>query len=708
MRSSSSSGQFGDKLIPKIVAAVVQGHIATKKGLADTEHELRTRIAKSVADVIGEELAEVMQPLVSEVLKTSKLPDHIQKILKDTASGEQQYKAVAGMLLGYSGVPGVLGSVMNNEFAPVVRRLLSANPLIDPPWQNIISMVNRGQQDLETARGQVAGQGINADWIDALLALDQSIPDVATLHEWLRRSLMSETDARGWLTRNGIPGSVQNLYIDLVRELLSPADAALAILRGDATQKYGYEIANAAGLTNADFDILVANTGEPPGLEQLLEAYRRKFIDKATLEKGIRQSRVRDEWIPTVEQLRYAPLSVADAIQAYIQGYITDAQLKNYAEQNGLEPTDLQPAVLAAGEPLSRTEMMDLWRRGFVTENDVKNAIKQSRVKDSYVDWAVLLKDQPMSTADAIESYVQGYLTYNDMKAIAEQNGLREQDIEPLSLTAGDPLSKTEMLRLLNRGLVTEDQVKDALRQSRLKDSYIDMAVELRTTLPALYEVRMLLTDGAITATQGTKLLLESGYAPDIVKSIVTSLTGGTVTATKTLTEGMLTQLYMEGELSAEEYTKELVAIGYTQTAAEEIETLNDWKLAISQRNAVISKIRSQYISRKITQQQASADLDALQISATMRDRLFDDWNIEASTVVRQLTPAQIVDAWQLNLLEPNDDAANTQLALDYLVSLGYSSTDAIRLLEIKIKGQLGGTNGTSAVSSKEGSGSKG
>jgi SOS response regulatory protein OraA/RecX len=701
MRSYDKDRQFGDKLIPKLQTAVVEAIVHARKNMLHTERDIRLVATKAIADVIGDELAEIMAPLTAEALADSKLPDDVKDLLTKISSGDNQYQAIAGAAFGMSGVPGLLGQATSNAFAPLLRRLLSADPLLDPPWQVIIDMVARNIQDAETARGQITGQGIAPQWFDDLILQAQSLPDVPTLLEWLRRSLMDESTARGWMGRQSIPEQLWNTYIDLARVPLSPADAALALLRGDADEKYAQQIANWAGITDDDFAILVGNTGEPPGLMQLLEAYRRGFIDKATLERGIRQSRIRDEWIPTIEALRYEPLSTADAIEAGIQGYITKDEAKAYSQQNGLEPADFNAAWLAAGEPLSRTEMMQLWRRGFVTEQDVKNAIAQSRTKDAYIDWAVLLKDVPMSTADAVEAYVQGYLTRDKTVAIIEENGLRTEDIDPLILTAGEPLSKTEMLTLLRRGKVTADDVKAALRESRLKDAYIDDALLLETQLPSLYEIRALLTDGALTAEQGTQLLLEQGYSADIVKAIVTSLTGGTAAATKTLTESMLTDLYLERELNAAEYIKELIAIGYTQETAEELQELADMRSSITARNAVISRIRAQYISRRITQQAASAELDALQISANMRDQLFDDWNIELETLVRQLTPAQVVDAWQMNLLSQDDPAANTQLALGYLTNLGYSGGDAITLLEIKNKGPLGTTNATSKVSPK-------
>jgi len=699
MPSSKGERQFGDKLIPKLQSAIVEAVIGSKRGLLDTEHTLKVTAAKAIADIIGEELAELTQPLTDKVLDEANLPDEIKEIVRKMASGENQFQAIAGWAVGATGVTGLLSSVMNNAFAPELRRILSAAPQLDVPWQMIAAMVVRGLQSQSLAYGQIGGQGINENWLAPIYQLNQAIPDVATLLEWMRRGLMSEQEAEGWLLRNALPTDLNQLYIDLVRTYLSPSDMALAVLRGDTTQQYAEQIANVAGLTDNDFNILLLNTGEPPGPEQLMEAFRRGIINQETFDLGIRQSRIRDQWLPVMEALRYSPLSVADAIEAAVKGYITQEQAQSYAAQNGLNPDDFETAYESAGEPLSRTEMTDLWRRGYVTEQDVAAAIQQSRVKDSYVQWALLLKDAPMSTADAIEAYVQGYLTQQQATQIAQMNGLREQDIDPLMLTAGEPLPKEEMLKLWNRGAVTQEQVEDALRQSRLKDSYINTALELAVQLPALYEVRTLLADGSLTAAQATTLLLEQGYQADIVKSIVAGASGQTLAATKTLTAAQLSTLYQEQELSAAEYVDELVALGYSQAEAELYETMEAQKWSITARNHVITKIRSQYTGHKITAQQASAQLDALQVSAAMRDQLLEFWNLELESAVKLLSEAQIVDLWQLGLMEPKDTAANTQLALTYLENLGYSNTDAIRLLELKVKGPLGSQSQKPAAS---------
>jgi hypothetical protein len=701
MLSSKGKAEFGDKLMPKIQSAIAESVIQTHKGLLGSKHQLLVHGFQELIDRAGHEIAGLWRPLIQPLIDdpNSKMADEMREFLGSIISGDDQWQAIGGALnaISQSG----LSMSISNAIAPVTYRLNALGPNLNADPGTYAQAVARGLASLNTGQGVAYENGLGGGNFDMMVELAQTLPDVTTLIEWIRRGYTNTANMKAWLTRIGIPPTLQDNYVNLTRALLSPQDMALAVLRGDTTQAYANEIAEANGINLTDFGILQLNTGEPPGLMQLLEAYRREFINQATLEKGIRQSRVRNEWIPVIEQLRYEPLSTADAIEAAVQGYITAAQAKSYAQQNGLDPNDFETALLAAGEPLSRTEMMQLWRRGYVNEQDVKNAIAQSRTKDAYIDWAVLLKSAPMSTADAIEAYVQGYLTLANATAIAEMNGLRSEDVTPLINTAGEPLSKTEMLTLLRRGVATKTQVENALRQSRLKDAYIPLALELSTQLPSLYEVRALLSSGAITAEQGTTLLLEEGYSPDIVKAIVTSLTGGASAQVKVITEAQITSLYLEEEITAAEYLTELEAIGYNQAEAELIQEVNDWKASITARNQVIAKIKAQYIARHLTVNVASAELDAVQISAAMRDRLLNDWNIEKALTIKLLSESQVANLWKMKLFSPNDPAANTQDALNYFENLGYSSTDALRLLELENKGPLDGTAKTQPVSSK-------
>lgn len=687
-----SERKHGDKLMPRIIDSVVRSVIATKVGLMDADHKVRVMATKSSADIIGHELAELMQPFLSPLIEEGKLPDPVHEVISKIASGEQQYQAIAGMAFGLSGVPNVLSTIMGNYLAPLSRLYVAAAPSLAPDTSTIAGLFARGLISEEDYQYNLNAQGLSNYWAEALQWAAYSWPDFTTLQSMVNRQLISQDEADKIMRIAGIPEGLAAPFRELVTNVLSPADAALAVLRSDMTLEQGRKVAHQNGITDADFDTIMSNTGEPPGAQELMQALRRDLIDEATFKAGIRQSRIRNQWVNTMLELRYSPLSTADAVNAHVEGYMPESEVKAVADQNGLEPEAYKTLILAAGDPLSYTDMMRLWRYGKATRDDVTAALKRGRLKDDYIDFALALKDEPMSTADAIEASVQGYMSKDDARVIAGKNGLTADDFDALWLTAGSPLSKTEMITLWRRGEVTEEQVKDAMRQSRMKDSYVDLAVKLKEQLPALYMVNDLLGTGGLSAAEGTRLLLQQGYGEDIVKRIVAYATGKKTSKVKQLTESMYADLYMEQAITAEQFDQDLLSLGYTKAETELIREVYDQRIAVGARNATLSNIRTAYVTRRISEGSAQTELNQIGIPAAMVTRLIDDWDIEVKNDVKILTAAQVVDAWQLKLFDADNPQDNAQAALEYLSNLGYSTNDAVMLLEIKNKGTLGGT----------------
>src|SRR5258707_1600793 len=199
-------------------------------------------------------------------------------------------------------------------------------------------------------------------------------PSIADALDLLRRGKISHTQFNLCLERNAVPPQFIGPLGD-TREVPLPADlAALAVLRSVITKAEGEKIAALTGVSKADFAIMIEDTGEPPGLEQLEEAYRRNIIDKARLHRGILQSRIRNEWIDVIDALRFAPMSVADAVNAVVQNHLPASAAAAIAEANGLQPGAVDTLIQSAGSPLSPTELEDPYKPG-----EIEKATKEQK-----------------------------------------------------------------------------------------------------------------------------------------------------------------------------------------------------------------------------------------------------------------------------------------------------------------------------------------
>ena len=586
MRFSSNPNDIGTKLGPKLVKLISETVVATKLRLLDTEHRARVHSMQTIIDRAGHEVADLYRPIFEQALSEQELPDYIKEQHAKVMSGHHQWQAIAGVAFGASGTPNALATIIGNFLAPGVRFAVAKDPQLAPSPETMASLGAKGTFPLPEVFDLSAGAGYSRDIVQALMDAASAWPDTVTSIELMRRHVITEAEAVTYLRRNGVPANTVPQLLALQHQILSPADLADMTVRGVKTEAEAAIVAAQSGYSAADFHDLALINGEPPGLMQMLEGYRRGFIDQATLQHGIRQSRYRDEWIPLIEKLRYEPMSVADAVNAAVQNHISAAEAAQIADFNGLEP-------------------------------------------------------------GAVDILLQ---------------------------TAGEPLSRTEMSELVNRGEATEAQFIQAMRESRVKDKYIPLAFALRRKLIPPREIHTALTSGAIDHQTAIRKLEDYGY--DAADAEISVKTGSAVKMhqhKENITTAVLAA-YEEWLIPRADALRLIEQMGYEKSEAEFAIQGADFRQSARIVSHAVNSVHSHYVSRRITRQTASNDLDALGIPAQNRDYLLKMWDIELSANVKTLSEAQVVKAVHKDLITPADGTAR-------LMAMGYDEIDAGLLL---------------------------
>jgi len=413
----------GHKIGPRIAVIVSQAIVATHHKLIGAKHKLAMIIFRAISDEISEEVDHTLGPILRDMKAQYGEDGPMASFLDFMASGHGQWKAIVGTAASASGILSSVALILNNELYPAVYQAIASNPHSVPDQATAAQMGASGVLNQNDAAFAIAKNGYDRGWADAMIELERQYPQTADALDLRRRGLISDADLDLALQRSGLPtnwiGAVRGLLVNPI----SPADAALAVLRNNMTLADAQRISEEWGITPQSLDILIGNTGEPLGLEQLLEAKRRGFIDDATLVRGILQSRVRDEWISTAEKLAYSPISVADAVNAVVQNQLAFADGDSISQQNGLEPGNFQTLVNTAGEPISRGEMFELFNRGLATRDQVIQAERESRLKNKYNELAFNLHErllEPRMLSSAVEF---GSVTHDRAIAEAEAYG---------------------------------------------------------------------------------------------------------------------------------------------------------------------------------------------------------------------------------------------------------------------------------------------
>lgn len=480
--------QAGAKLAPVIARAVSDAVIYTKTRLASHEKEVRRRATQEVIDGLGRGIADFYRPVVDKLLDqdSGTLSPELRQIMEAAKSGEHQEQAIAGLLLGP--VAGAIGTLLNNELVDVVYPIVRQNPNLHNPVDAQAQAAARGIRSYGSAAGLAADQGTPGNQFDDLYQLSQLPPDLATLLLARNRNVLDPGEVQFWLKRAGYHENVIAPLMRLHEQPLSPADAALAVLRTNITHGDGVRAAAMSGVSADDFETLIGNTGEPPGVSDMLAMYRRDIIDKARLEHGILQSRVRNEWIPSIEAMRFQPMTTADAIDATVQNHIDEGTAKRIAEQNGLLPEHFEPLRQTAGEPLSKTEMLRLHRMGKVTTEEVKQALRESRLKNKYIDHALELTVQipPIFTIRGM--IASGAITDAQARELLKEDGYQDFVIEAVLKAAHK--TKTTKTRDLTESMIAalyrEHAISAGEFRSRLEK--LGYSAEEATDIQTIYD----------------------------------------------------------------------------------------------------------------------------------------------------------------------------------------------------------------------------
>lgn len=766
--SAALSGALGGKLGPRLVDLVSQSVIATRRGLAP--HEAKTLAAglQQTIDKMGEEHATFIKPITDALIARGELPPELAHSIGRAASGKHQWEARALQGIVAGSAQSALGTVISNYLFPVTGELVARGPALPPDVGTLAQLAAHRMITQGFGARFAAMQGTSGTWFELLLegAYNYVTPELAI--ELIRRGDSDRSFLHHAMGFAGYhPLQVQALD-PLIRTWLTPADAALGVLRGTLSEEYGRKIAEVAGLERGDFEHLVANTGEPLGLMQLLEAYRRKFIDRERLARGIRESRVRNEWIPVAEQLRYSPMSTADAADAALRGHLSSGRAQEIAAENGLEPEQWPAYFANQGNPPAPEQLLELWRRNYLDEATVNKGLRegrtrdewipamrqlryepistadavdawlrhhidqdrarrimaengleprdhdiafanagnplgleelleayrrklidrakfdrgfhQSRYRDEWAETALRLRYRPMSTADAIEALVQGHLPEDRARQIAEENGLAPADFGPLYQTVGTPLSPTEALELLRRKKITRDRAAQALREGRLKDKYIDNVLELQERLPEPRQIVTMLEYGAITAAEATRLISEAGYSEKVTAALVAEGESRATGGHRQLATAQITSLYTDKLIPRPEAAQLLERLHYTAPSAAMLLDLADHTRRQRILQTGITAVRAAYVHHRATDTEAAADLLALEIPHDAAQLYLQTWRLERAATTRTLTEAQVVKAYTHKLFS-DDDGRNEELAMTRLRQLGYDQVDSALLL---------------------------
>jgi hypothetical protein len=439
----------GAKIGTRIAHLVSQAIIYTHSKLLDVKHRLAVMVFNTISNEISDEVDTTLGPLLKGMAAAYEDGGQLQGMMHFMAHGRGQFKAIVGSSTTAQSLLWALGTVISNELAPIAYGNIETNPHLIPDPATLAGFAATGRMSEDDALKHIRQNGYFDPWGKAWIDASKNFPSITDLNEWRLKGLLSADDYMFVAKKLGYDALYSEHFWAAATSQLSFQDKGLAYLRGMVSKDEVYSAAKEQGILPHDVDVYLDTIGEPPGTMDMLEAYRRGFIDRVTLERGILQSRVRNEWIPMIEQLRYSPMSTADAVNAAVQGHIPQEQMARLAEENGLEPGHVDVLYQTAGSPLSRTELNDLYNRGEIGSDVVKQGLRESRLKDKYVDDAFALRRRILEPRTVSEAVHNGVLDHDTALKKVMESGFNAADAAVIVSAASAAKMRSYKERLL-------------------------------------------------------------------------------------------------------------------------------------------------------------------------------------------------------------------------------------------------------------------
>jgi hypothetical protein len=239
---------------------------------------------------------------------------------------------------------------------------------------------------------QVSQLGLGGDQFTKLVDAVRNGPGFGELLQTRRRGEITAAEFTHGLRKLRLEGLWDKALAALLDVLLTPADLANAVVQGHMTQSAAAAEAALQGVDAARFDILVQNTGLPPGPETLLAWKRRGIVTDAEFQTGILEGHTKPKYIPFYEKAAQPLLSAATGVRLYLKGWYTKAQRDALGSAHGYSSQQMEDWFLSEGRPATVHQIHIGYARGATlpgaaNEHEaILTSVKQSDIRPEYAD----------------------------------------------------------------------------------------------------------------------------------------------------------------------------------------------------------------------------------------------------------------------------------------------------------------------------------
>lgn len=281
---------------------------------------------------------------------------------------------------------------------------------------------------------------------------------------------------------------------------LDPASSIEAFIKGHRSQAKSMDDLGASGYDGELWQALADSAGEPIPLDLAAQAWRRGVIPKSSpdptvpsLEKAIRDSRIKNVWTGTVEALQFQLPPIGTIIEGWLRAQITPAEALKFAYQQGIDEATATLMYKAAGRPPGPQELATMWHRGIIPEGPaggdnltLAQGYKETDLKDKwYEKWRDSLEYRPPPRT-IVALLRAGAITDAQATTMLAEEGLSAASVAIYIKSAHHErsaqtkeLTKAEWVQMYVDQAITADDLKGRLTALGFGGESADLEIQL-------------------------------------------------------------------------------------------------------------------------------------------------------------------------------------------------------------------------------------
>lgn len=279
---------------------------------------------------------------------------------------------------------------------------------------------------------------------------------------------------------------------------LSPQILAELAVRGITTEAHGADEAAKTGTNGDNFGLLLKAATHAPDLSLLLEGLRRGILTEggtaegtASVEEGLQDAGIRPVYWDLIKALRIQIPTIAEVMNAWLEGQITEEEAQHRYNLAGGDPTWFQTSYNANGQAPTPDMLGVMLNRKIIPEGgqgpgvvSYTQGFLEGPWRNKWLPAMLELRQYlpPPRTVTALQH--EGVITNDEALALYEKEGLTPElaasyvkSATQAKVATSHALAKSEVLTLYKDRLITAPVAMDML--ATLRYSSTDAAYEI-------------------------------------------------------------------------------------------------------------------------------------------------------------------------------------------------------------------------------------